>query len=185
MSTVICPCMFADYPAEMPEARAILLGRMGNHEEALRIYVYLLKDFAAAEAYVVPSIARRPSLRPLRYCARVYAKNPDPHGVFLLLLRIYLRPPPNTTENVLLGPALSLIAKHGVRLDANDVLALLPPLITMEDVRSFFIRTLRDGHAKRHEHRVVKQLVGARKEEVERVLMGFQVKRVRVTDQRV
>lgn len=34
---------------EMPEARAILLGRMGKHDEALRIYIYTLKDYAAAE----------------------------------------------------------------------------------------------------------------------------------------
>jgi hypothetical protein len=33
----------------MPEARAILLGRLGKHEEALRIYVFTLKDFTAAE----------------------------------------------------------------------------------------------------------------------------------------
>ncbi len=34
----------------MPEARAILLGRMGNHDEALDIYVHRLEDYAAAEA---------------------------------------------------------------------------------------------------------------------------------------
>lgn len=37
---------------EMPEARAILLGRLGNHDEALRIYVHRLKDYSAAEASV-------------------------------------------------------------------------------------------------------------------------------------
>lgn len=36
----------------MPEARAILLGRMGKHEEALKIYVYRLQDYAAAESCV-------------------------------------------------------------------------------------------------------------------------------------
>lgn len=36
----------------MPEARAILLGRMGKHEEALKIYVYRLQDYAAAESFV-------------------------------------------------------------------------------------------------------------------------------------
>lgn len=36
----------------MPEARAILLGRMGKHEEALKIYVYRLQDYAAAESSV-------------------------------------------------------------------------------------------------------------------------------------
>lgn len=36
----------------MPEARAILLGRMGKHEEALKIYVYRLQDYSAAESCV-------------------------------------------------------------------------------------------------------------------------------------
>lgn len=38
--------------AELPEARAIILGRMGKHEEALKIYVYRLEDYPAAEACV-------------------------------------------------------------------------------------------------------------------------------------
>ncbi|ORY29789.1 hypothetical protein BCR39DRAFT_588162 [Naematelia encephala] len=153
---------------QMPEARAILVGRMGNHEEALRIYVFRLKDYSAAEAY----------------CGRLYAKEPDPHGIFLLLLRIYLLPA-KPSDPVLLDPAISLIATHGVRLDANEVLALLPPLVTMEDVKAFFVRTLRDSHAKKNDHRVVKSLVSARKERVDRVLMGLQIKRVRVSDQRI
>lgn len=41
----------------MPEARAILLGRMGKHEEALKIYVYRLQDYAAAESCVNSSLA--------------------------------------------------------------------------------------------------------------------------------
>jgi hypothetical protein len=34
---------------DMPEAKAILLGRLGKHEEALRIYVFDLEDYVAAE----------------------------------------------------------------------------------------------------------------------------------------
>jgi hypothetical protein len=55
----------------------------------------------------------------------------------------------------------------------------------MEDIRSFLIRRVRDGFAKRNEARVVKSLVTGRKEEVERILMDMEVKRVRVTDQRM
>jgi hypothetical protein len=35
--------------SEMPEMKAILLGRMGRHDEALRIYVYRLEDYTSAE----------------------------------------------------------------------------------------------------------------------------------------
>lgn len=152
---------------DMPEARAILLGRMGKHEDALRIYIYRLKDYAQAE----------------KYCSKVYITDPDPNGIFLLLLRLYLRPAPS--DPVLLQPALGLIASQGTRLDAEQVLELLPPLVTMEDVRSFFVKTLRDGRKKRNEAQIVKGLLGARKEEVERVLMDLQGKKVRVTDQRM
>ena len=34
---------------ELYEARAILLGRLGNHDGALQIYVYRLADYAKAE----------------------------------------------------------------------------------------------------------------------------------------
>ena len=121
----------------------------------------------------------------ISYCSRVYAKDPDPHGIYLMLLRLYLRPDPKISSDILIAPALVLIAKQGTRLDAQEVLDLLPPLLTMEEVKHFFLKTLREGHAKRNDHRVVKQLLSARKEETERILMGLQVKRVRITDQRM
>jgi hypothetical protein len=37
---------------ELPRTRAILLGKLGNHEGALHIYVHRLKDFDEAEEYV-------------------------------------------------------------------------------------------------------------------------------------
>ena len=40
---------------ELPEIKAILMGRMGKHDEALRIYVYRLEDYASAEASVRPA----------------------------------------------------------------------------------------------------------------------------------
>ena len=117
------------------------------------------------------------------YCTTLYASEPDPKGIFLLLLRLYLRP--SSSEPILLGPALGLIATHGTRLDAEAVLDLLPPLVTMKEVEAFFVKTLRDGHAKKNDARIIKQLVTGRKEQVERVLMDLQVHRVRVTDQRM
>jgi Vam6/Vps39-like protein vacuolar protein sorting-associated protein 39 len=34
------------------EARAILLGRLGRHDQALETYVYRLQNYAKAEEYV-------------------------------------------------------------------------------------------------------------------------------------
>lgn len=117
------------------------------------------------------------------YCAKIYQTQPDPKGVFLQLLRIYLRP--NGTQQPKLEPALRLIATHGTRVDAQEVLALLPPFVTMNDVNEFFVKTLRDGHAKMNQSRITKQLLKTRKEQVDRGLMKMQQKRVRITDIRM
>ncbi|KAA1106344.1 Vacuolar morphoproteinsis protein 6 [Puccinia graminis f. sp. tritici] len=64
-------------PDSMWEARAITLGKIGQHETALRIYVERLNDIRLAE----------------EYCQRVYEKNGAVDGsVFLCLLKICLRP---------------------------------------------------------------------------------------------
>nr|ODN85587.1 hypothetical protein L203_04837 [Cryptococcus depauperatus CBS 7841] len=150
---------------EMPEARAILLGRMGKHEEALKIYVYKLEDYYAAESY----------------CMRTY---PDKSDIFLILLQLYLRP--SSANHVhLLAPALSLVSKHSTSLPPFSVLNLLPPLVGLTDVSQFFIRTIREQFRKRVEGRVVRQIGRARKEQVNAGLMRLDTKRVRVTDQRI
>lgn len=128
-----------------------------------------------------------------RYCVKAYQSN---NNVFLLLLQLYLRPPPPSPSKSKSGsksgsgsthlpPALSLISKHSTSLPASSVLDLLPPLVSISDVRPFFINTLREEHRRKLEGRVVRQLGKGRKEEVEGMLMGLEVKRVRVTDQRM
>ncbi|KAJ9101777.1 hypothetical protein QFC21_003116 [Naganishia friedmannii] len=152
---------------DMPRARALLLGRLGNHEAALRIYVNQLESYRDAEDY----------------CTKAYQRQPDPNGVFLALLKIYLSPVEG--QSLRLEPALNLIATHGTRVDAQEVLNLLPPRVTMNDVREFFVKTLRDGHAKTNQSKITKQLLKTRKEQVDRGLASLQQKRVRITDIRI
>lgn len=99
------------------------------------------------------------------------------------MLTLYLRPSPS--DPVLLEPALDLVAKHAPHLDSTATLDLLPPLVTIAEVQAFFVQTLRDGRAKANQRKVVEGLISARKEELDRVLMRLQMKRVRVTDQRM
>lgn len=113
----------------------------------------------------------------------MYKTNPDSHGIYLNLLTLYLRPSPS--DPVLLEPALELIAKHGPHIDSGSVLDLLPPLVTVAEVQAFFVQTLRDGRAKANQRKVVEGLISARKEELDRVLMRLQTKRVRITEQRM
>nr|XP_020762464.1 vam6/Vps39-like protein isoform X1 [Odocoileus virginianus texanus] len=49
--------LICDFPFDgLLEERALLLGRMGKHEQALFIYVHILKDTRMAEEYVDPAI---------------------------------------------------------------------------------------------------------------------------------
>ncbi|KAF4597180.1 Vacuolar morphoproteinsis protein 6 [Pleurotus pulmonarius] len=152
---------------DLYEARAILLGRMGRHDQALGLYVYQLHDYTKAE----------------EYCKRVYKPGSETDGVFLTLLRIYLRPTANLSrEHDLLQPALDLIARQSPRLDAAETLQLLPPLVTAQDVGRFLKDTLR---APVFDTQVVRNISKARNDHLSRQLMHLQSKRVKVTDSRI
>ncbi|EDR08609.1 uncharacterized protein LACBIDRAFT_235177, partial [Laccaria bicolor S238N-H82] len=150
---------------DLYEARAILLGRLGRHDQALELYVYRLHDYLKAE----------------QYCKRVYQPGTESSSVFLTLCRIYLRPTVETSTD-LLQPALDLISRHNPRLDAVETLQLLPPLVTTQDVKAFLIESLR---APIFDTKVVSQISKARKDQVSRKLMVLQSKRVKVTDSRI
>ncbi|KAH7925859.1 hypothetical protein BV22DRAFT_1064252 [Leucogyrophana mollusca] len=147
------------------EARAILLGRMGRHEHALELYVYKLQDYLKAE----------------EYCKRIYQSGSPTHGIFLTLLKLYLRPTVKLSQS-LLQPALELIGRHSPRLDPVETLQLLPPLVTARDVRPFLQEALRapifGSHVSREIHK-------ARNEQIAQKLMFLEARRVKVTDSRI
>ncbi|KAJ6577458.1 hypothetical protein B0H19DRAFT_1120042 [Mycena capillaripes] len=147
------------------EARAILLGRFGRHDQALELYVYRLQDYLKAE----------------QHCVRVYRAGTETATVFLTLLRIYLRPTVKSASDFL-QPALELIARHSPQLDAVDTLQLLPPLVTTQDIRTFLIGALR---APVFDTRVIRNLSKARGDQVDRKLMALQTQRVKITDSRI
>ena len=117
----------------------------------------------------------------VRYCKRIYKAGSETGGVFLTLLRIYLRPTVQTTAD-LLQPALDLISRHSPRLDAVETLQLLPPLVTTDDIRAFLIEALR---APVFDTQVIRQISKARNDQLARRLMGQQSRRVKVTDSRM
>ncbi|KAG6840674.1 hypothetical protein C0991_005179 [Blastosporella zonata] len=147
------------------EARAILLGRLGRHDQALELYVYRMHDYLKAE----------------EYCKQVYEPGTEIEGVFLTLLRLYLRPTVNINED-LLAPALELISRHNSRLDIVETLQLLPPLVTGQDVRAFLIEALR---APIFDTSVIRHISKARNDQLSRKLMLLQRNRVKVTDSRM
>ncbi|CAE6426422.1 unnamed protein product [Rhizoctonia solani] len=150
---------------DLHEARAVVLGKLGNHYGALEIYVHKMQDYTEAE----------------EYCKRVYHTEPDPHGVFLTLLKIFLQPAqPNTP--LLLRPALDLISRQSPRIDPIATLELLPPLVTTSDVRTFLHTALRNP---RVDTRIERELWLARSQQADRRVAALHSRRVRVTDSRI
>ncbi|CCL98167.1 uncharacterized protein FIBRA_00161 [Fibroporia radiculosa] len=152
-------------PIDLFEAKAMLLGRLGRHDSALEVYVYRLRDFLKAE----------------EYCKRVYQPNTGTSTVFLMLLRIYLRPTTSPAVD-LLQPALDLISRHSPRLEPTETLKLLPPLVAAKDVQAFLREALR---APVFDTRMVRDISKARQNEVALRLMYLQANRVKITDSRI
>ncbi|KAG8694933.1 Vacuolar morphogenesis protein 6 [Ceratobasidium sp. 395] len=158
--------LYALLPSEdLYEARAILLGKLGNHQGALEIYVKKMQDYTEAE----------------EYCKRVYQTEPDPHGVFLTLLKIFLQPTSSTTPS-LLRPALDLISRQSPRIDPIETLKLLPPLVQAADLRTFLAESLR---APKVDTRIERELWLARSQQADRRVAALHTRRVRVTDSRI
>ena len=86
------------------------------------------------------------------------------------------------TTDDLLRPALELIARHGPRLNPEETLQLLPPLVAARDVCAFLTGALRVPH---FDARVVRGVALARNEQVARKLMYLEANRVKITDSRM
>ncbi|KAJ4368822.1 Vacuolar morphogenesis protein 6 [Neocucurbitaria cava] len=143
------------------ETRAIVLSKMGQHRQALHIYVFQLKDYQKAE----------------EYCNQVYMAAPQPitedaePSIYHVLLALYLTPPPPNQPNW--PPALDLLSKHGARLPASTTLDLVPSTLPVKDLESYFFGRIRNANSVLNEERIVARLRGVEKVALEAaVLLG-------------
>ncbi|XP_032698284.1 transforming growth factor-beta receptor-associated protein 1 [Lontra canadensis] len=120
--------------AGLPMESAILHGKLEEHEEALRILVHELRDFAAAEDYCLwRSEGRDPPYR---------------QRLFHTLLAMYLQPGPAAPE--LAVAATDLLNHHAADFDAARVLPLLPGSWSVQLLRPFLTGAVRNSvHARR------------------------------------
>lgn len=167
------------------DVRALLLGRIGQDEAALRIYVDKLGDHSKAE----------------EYCKRIIAQNPSSNA-FLTLLRIYLRPKEfgknqsqkkslsydkqsNTTVTEMqLEPALRIISRYGAKVDAKAALDLLPTIVPLSAVESFACKSLRQTYAQKNEEIILSRIAKERLLQTDETLMTLHRRRVKVTETR-
>ncbi|PWW79347.1 hypothetical protein C7212DRAFT_272907 [Tuber magnatum] len=130
-------------PREDPafyEARAIVLRNMGQHKAALEIYVFKLHDHVKAE----------------EYCKQIHLTSSTTPTIYHTLLTLYLRPPPPHTPH--LAPALTLLSRHGARLEASETLALIPEGTTMASLESYFQSRIRTANSKASTERLTATL---------------------------
>ncbi|KAI8958278.1 SPX domain-containing protein [Daldinia sp. FL1419] len=142
------------------EARAIIFSNMGSHKQALEIYVFNMQDYAKAEEYcnhinALPS-SRRESF-PALSSTDEEDRDPDSRpSIYHMLLSLYLTPPAPNKPN--LGPALSLLSRHGSRLPAESTLSLIPDDLPVTELESYFRGRIRAANSVVSESRIIEGL---------------------------
>ncbi|KAI9824592.1 MAG: Vacuolar morphogenesis protein 6 [Thelocarpon impressellum] len=166
-------------PRDVPdfyEARAIVLSRMGQHKQALEIYVFQLQDHDKAE----------------EYCNRVHLSTPTAStegeketSIYHTLLSLYLSPPPPHSPSF--PPALALLSRHGPRLPAPSTLSLLPPSLPIADLQSYFTARIRTANSLVNQGRIVAGLHKTERVGAQAALLGSRARgrKVLVSEERV
>lgn len=145
------------------EPRAIVLGRMQEHKQALEIYVFEMHDPIKAEDYCNQVWVEQHQQKtqgseqsPRRGASKVTV-TADPQEekstVYHILLSLYLKPRSPRTQQ--LGPALDLLARHGSRLPASSTLDLLPENLKVEQLESYFRGRIRSANAVCNQAKIV------------------------------
>ncbi|MCJ1317667.1 Vacuolar morphogenesis protein 6 [Xylographa vitiligo] len=149
-------------PGDVPdlyEARAIVLGNMREHRQALLIYVFKLRDPEKAENYCnqIYLTETSPTSSPARTRRRSTSNDDDsPPSIYHSLLSLYMSPPPPYEPQW--GPALEILAKHGSRLPASSTLALIPEVLPIQKLESYFRARIRSANTVVNEARIVASL---------------------------
>ncbi|KAG5289071.1 vacuolar morphogenesis protein AvaB [Histoplasma ohiense] len=149
-------------PREDPEffeARAIIFSKMGQHRQALEIYVFKLESPDKAEEYC-NYIHRNEETRTTDTAATKRVSptdNEDGHpSIYHTLLSLYLSPPHDYKPQY--GPAIEILARHGSRLPAGSTLELIPETFPVHELEFYFRGRIRAANSVANESRIVTAL---------------------------
>lgn len=190
---------FSRLPADEPdffESRAIVLSKMGNHKQALQIYVFQIQDYAKAEEYCNEQFLLASSAAVAKKTGGGGVTNyststdimdeadaGDERSIYHTLLSLYLQPPPPNKANW--PPALDLLSRHGARLPASSTLDIIPATLPVKELESYFRGRIRSANTAMNEERIESRLRGVEKVRVEEVLVGKRDKGFRIDEERV
>eukprot|EP01087_Luapelamoeba_hula_P018206 TRINITY_DN5848_c0_g1_i2.p1 TRINITY_DN5848_c0_g1~~TRINITY_DN5848_c0_g1_i2.p1 ORF type:complete len:877 (+),score=139.65 TRINITY_DN5848_c0_g1_i2:141-2771(+) len=146
------------------EERALLFGRIQNHEQALSLYVYDMNNRAAAEAY----------------CAKHYNTESDSRDVYITLLAVYLRPPKGGQN--MLTYALDLLNKNYTRIDAPKALETLPESCSITTLAPFFENVIKDRAKNKRDKQVMHSLFKLENLQVQDELISARQGVIKITE---
>lgn len=148
------------------EARAIVLSKMGQHKQALELYVFKIGDPARAEEYCNQVHLANMTSGGVKSRGTTFSDQEDAKpSIYHALLSLYLSPPhPHRPQ---LEPALELLARHGARMPASSTLELLPETLPINDLEAYFRGRIRAATTVMNEAQIVaglRNVVSAREE---------------------
>ncbi|CAF0790190.1 unnamed protein product [Brachionus calyciflorus] len=152
-----------------PEERAVVLGKIGKHQEALSIYVNILNDTDKAEAY----------------CEYIYSQ-PEIAGskqVFYELLQLYLN---SDYEEIRIDASIRLLNAHSNEIGTVRTLELLPAqLMKCKNLSQFFENMLDRLVRTKHDTKIRNRLMVALQLQIHENKILCQDKKFVVTDEQM
>ncbi|KAJ3101038.1 hypothetical protein HDU97_001681 [Phlyctochytrium planicorne] len=148
------------------QERALLLGRLGKHSEALSIYIKVLGDLDAAERYCV----HQDELNPIQSSTE---------NVFTILLDILLSES-QESENI-----FSFLLRHATKIDLAHAFNAFPGTFKLSDVLGFSKRSLQSLLWQKSTSKIVENITKADHLEVKSLRQTILSQRVTITDDRM
>uniref|UniRef100_A0A3Q3PYC2 CNH domain-containing protein n=1 Tax=Monopterus albus TaxID=43700 RepID=A0A3Q3PYC2_MONAL len=140
--------LIVDFPFDgLLEERALLLGRMGMHEQALFIYVHILKDTRMAEDSIF-------SLQVYLSLLRMYLSPPDVHCLGPIQMEL-------SEPEANLQAALQVLELHHTKLNTTKAINLLPANTQIREIRVFLESVLEEKAQRKRCNQVLKSLLQA------------------------
>ncbi len=160
-------------PDSLEQERALLLGRLGRHKEALTIYIYQLRDIAAAMAF----------------CSKHYKTGSD---VYSLLLVLMVKPPEASLCKLLSLPVnvqpqcdtdkvLEVLDEFGSKMDLLTILRALPDTVKLKQVGAYLCSRMEEKVTLCNKWQVLKSLKRAEHLQVQEERISTESLKIRLS----